>query len=158
MDRLSQILEILGRELIVVFTAAMPVVELRGAIPVGLSLGMSPLHAVLLSLVGSMIPVPFILFGVRPVFKYLRGTELFRKLVGNLTDRALNSHGAKVQKYGAAALILVVAIPLPGTGVWTGSLVAALLDIRFRWAFPAILLGNIIAAAAVLWMSYGFFS
>ena len=158
MGRLSQVLEILGQELIVLLTAALPVVELRGAIPVGLSLGMSPLHAVLLSLVGSMIPVPFILFGVRPVLKYLRSTELFRKLVGGLTDRTLNKHGAKVQKYGAAALIMLVAVPLPGTGVWTGSLVAALLDIRFRWAFPAILVGNMIAGAAVLWMSYGFFS
>lgn len=157
MGALNIVIEVLSRELLVMLTAALPVVELRGAIPVGLSLGMSPLHAVLLSLIGSMLPVPFILLGVRPVFKYLRGTQLFRNVVGELADRTLSNHGARVQKYGAAALILVVAVPLPGTGVWTGSLVAALLDIRLRWAFPAILMGNIVAAIAVLWLSYGFF-
>ena len=149
------VLDFLSKELIVLITAAMPVIELRGAIPVGLSLGMSPLHATLLSLLGSMLPVPFILFGVRPVFNYLKKTVLFERLVGRITERALNNNEARIQKYGTLGLVIVVAIPLPGTGVWTGSLIAALLDIRFKWAFPAIFAGNIIAALAVLVISYG---
>ena len=70
----------------------------------------------------------------------------------------MNGKAHKVQKYGAWGLILFVAIPLPGTGVWTGSLIAALLDIRIKWAFPAILFGNMIAAIIIATVSYGLFS
>lgn len=136
-------------------TAAMPIIELRGAIPVGMSLGMSPVHATVISFIGSMIPVPFILFTIRPIFNYLKKTKLFKKLVHKLTDRSLNNNGGKIQKYGAWGLMLIVAIPLPGTGVWSGSLAAALLDMRFKWAFPAILVGNLIAGILVMTLSNG---
>ena len=99
-----------------------------------------------------MIPVPFILFSIRPIFNYLKKTKLFKKLVHKLTDKSLNKSG-KIQKYGAWGLLVFVAIPLPGTGVWSGSLAAALLDMRFKWAFPAILVGNIIAAVIIMGLS-----
>ncbi len=150
---IRQLLDFLTIELTVLFTAAMPVIELRGAIPLGLSLGMGPFHATLISLIGSMIPVPFILFTIRPIFNYLKRTKTFRKLVHHLTDKSLNNNGQRIQKYGIWGLIVLVAIPLPGTGVWSGSLAAALLDMRFKWAFPAILVGNIIAAFIVLGVS-----
>ena len=150
---LKELLTFLSIELTVLITAAMPIIELRGAIPVGMSLGMSPVHATVISFIGSMIPVPFILFTIRPIFNYLKKTRLFKKLVHKLTDRSLNNNGGKIQKYGAWGLMLIVAIPLPGTGVWSGSLAAALLDMRFKWAFPAIFLGNLIAAMAVLFFS-----
>ena len=152
---ISNILEFLTIELTVLLTAALPVIELRGAIPVGISLGLSPLHATIISLIGSMIPVPFILFTIRPIFNYLKDTRLFRKLVNKLTDRSLNNNGDRMQKYGVWGLVLIVAIPLPGTGVWSGSLAAALLDMRFKWAFPAILVGNIIAAIIIMTVSDG---
>lgn len=141
-------------EFTVMLTAALPVIELRGAIPVGISLGLSPLHATLLSLIGSMIPVPFILFTIRPVFNHLRRTKTFRKLVHRITNRSLSRSG-RIQKYGAWGLLVFVAIPLPGTGVWSGSLAAALLDMRFKWAFPAILVGNVIAAVLIMMLSNG---
>lgn len=152
---ISNILEFLTIELTVLLTAALPVIELRGAIPLGISLGLSPLHATIISLIGSMIPVPFILFTIRPIFNYLKDTRLFRKLVNKLTDRSLNNNGDRMQKYGVWGLVLIVAIPLPGTGVWSGSLAAALLDMRFKWAFPAILVGNIIAAIIIMTVSDG---
>ena len=133
-------------------TAALPIIELRGAIPVGISLGLSPIHATLISLVGSMIPVPFILFTIRPIFNYLKTTKIFKKLVHKLTDKSMDKSG-KIQKYGAWGLLIFVAIPLPGTGVWSGSLAAALLDMRFKWTFPAILVGNIIAAVIIMGLS-----
>ncbi len=84
----------------------------------------------------------------------MKKTKLFKKLVHNLTDKSLNkSH--KIQKYGAWGLLIFVAIPLPGTGVWSGSLAAALLDMRFKWAFPAILVGNLIAGILVMGLSHG---
>lgn len=129
---IKELLNFLSIELTVLLTAAMPIIELRGAIPVGMSLGMSPVHATVISFIGSMIPVPFILFTIRPIFNYLKKTRLFKKLVHKLTDRSLNNNGGKIQKYGAWGLLLIVAIPLPGTGVWSGSLAAALLDMRFK--------------------------
>lgn len=149
---LNQLLNFLSIEFTVMLTAALPIIELRGAIPVGISLGLSPIHATLISLVGSMIPVPFILFSIRPMFNYLKTTKIFKKLVHKLTDKSMSKSG-KIQKYGAWGLLVFVAIPLPGTGVWSGSLAAALLDMRFKWAFPAILVGNIIAAVIIMGLS-----
>lgn len=151
---LQQLLNFLSIELTVLLTAALPIIELRGAIPVGISLGLSPIHATLISLLGSMIPVPFILFSIRPIFNYMKKTKTFKKLIHKLTDRSLNKSG-NIQKYGAWGLLVFVAIPLPGTGVWSGSLAAALLDMRFKWAFPAILVGNIIAAVIIVGLSNG---
>ena len=101
-----------------------------------------------------MIPVPILLFSIRPVFNYLRKTKLFRNIVDKLTNRSMKNSD-KVQKYGFWGLILIVAVPLPGTGVWSGTLIAALLDMRFKRAFPAILIGNLIAAIAIMTLSNG---
>ena len=87
---LKELLNFLSIELTVLLTAALPIIELRGAIPVGISLGLSPLHAAILSFIGSMIPVPFILFTIRPIFNYMKKTKTFRKLVNSLTNKSLN--------------------------------------------------------------------
>lgn len=152
---LQQLLNFLSIEFTVMLTAALPIIELRGAIPVGISLGLSPIHATIIAFIGSMIPVPFILFTIRPIFNYLKTTRTFKKLVNKLTDRSINNNSGKIQKYGVWGLILIVAIPLPGTGVWSGSLIAALMDMRFKWAFPAILVGNAIAGILIMLLSHG---
>ncbi|MFA5528454.1 MAG: small multi-drug export protein [Peptostreptococcales bacterium] len=154
---IQELLHFLSIELTVMITAALPIIELKGAIPVGIGLGMSPMHAFILSFIGSIIPVPFILFTIRHVFNYLRKTKTFKKFIHKLTDRSLNQSG-KIQKYGAWGLFVFVAIPLPGTGVWSGSLAAALLDMRFKWAFPAIFFGNLVAGIIILSLSHGVFS
>jgi uncharacterized membrane protein len=151
---IQSLLDFLSIELTVLLTAAIPLIELRGAIPVGIALGLSPIHATMISLIGSMIPVPFILFTIRPIFNYLKETKTFNKLIHRLTHKSMSKSG-RIQKYGIWGLILFVAIPLPGTGVWSGSLAAALLDMRFKWAFPAILVGNIIAAILIMTLSNG---
>lgn len=153
-----EVLKFLSIEFTVILTAALPIIELRGAIPVGISLGLSPIHATILAFIGSIIPVPFILFTIRPIFNYLKTTKTFKKLVQKLTDRSMSKNSRKVQKYGVWALVLIVAIPLPGTGVWSGSLAAALLDMRFKYAFPAILVGNLIAGILIMIISQGAFS
>ena len=154
---LIELLNFLSIELTVMLTAALPVIELRGAIPVGISLGMTPVHAAIIAFIGSMIPVPFILFTIRPIFNYLKTTRMFKKLVHKLTASSLKNNSGKIQKYGVWGLILLVAIPLPGTGVWSGSLAAALLDMRFKWAFPAIFVGNLIAGILIMGVSNGVF-
>ncbi|MBF4695108.1 COG2426 family protein [Fusibacter ferrireducens] len=148
---------VLTNEFKVIFTAALPVIEIKGAIPLGLSLGMNPWHTLLISLLGSIMPVPFILFGIRPVFNWLKHAAFFRKITDRIESKTLNkSH--RIQKYGVWGLFLFVAIPLPGTGVWTGSLAAVLLDIRFKWAFPAILIGNLVAGIIIFSLSNGVIS
>lgn len=152
---ISELINFISKEFTVMLTAALPVIELRGAIPVGLSLGFSPIHSFFLSFIGSIIPVPFILFTIRPIFNYLRKTKTFKKMVNKLTNKSLNKSG-NIQKYGAWGLLVFVAIPLPGTGVWSGSLIAALLDMRFKLAFPAIFIGNLIAGLIIMALSHGF--
>lgn len=152
-----QLLDFLSIELTVILTAALPIIELRGAIPVGISLGLTPIHATILSFIGSMIPVPFILFSIRPIFDYLRTTKIFKKMIYKLTDKSMRRSN-KIQKYGVWGLLLFVAIPLPGTGVWSASLAASLLDIRFKWAFPTIFIGNLIAGLLIMILSHGLFS
>ena len=149
-----QLLDLLTTEIRVLLVSMMPIIELRGAIPVGMALGMSAKHAFITCYIGSMIPVPILLFGIRPVFKWLKQTELFNKIIHRLIHRTLNkSH--YVEKYGFWGLLLFVAIPLPGTGVWSGTLAAVLLDIRFKTAFPAILIGNLIAGILIMALSQG---
>lgn len=156
MSSLMQLLlDSFGVKLMVFIVSMLPVVELRGAIPIGMALGLSPVYSAFISFLGGMVPVPFILFGIRPIFAYLRQTKLFKRLVDKLSTRSLENHGPKVQKYGALALLLFVAIPLPGTGVWSASLIAALLDLRFKVAFPAILIGNFLAGIIVMLLSSG---
>ena len=135
--------------------SVVPVVELRGAIPIGVALGLHPFWAMLASIVGNMLPVPFIILFVRHVFTWLkRHSPLLGRLVQKLEDKAHNK-SAVVIKYRAIGLCLLVAVPFPGTGAWTGSLVAALLDIPLREAVPTILLGVIIAGLIVTGVTCG---
>ena len=122
-------------------TAMVPVLELRGAIPVGVAAGLSPAVACVVSVLGNMVPVPFIMLLIRRIFDWL--------------ERRAHLKGRVVRKYRLPGLVILVAIPLPGTGAWTGALVAALLDIRMRHAVPAIFLGVVIAGAIVTVLTYG---
>ena len=145
----------LFHELLLTFgTAMVPVLELRGAIPVGIAAGLSPLTAWVVSILGNLVPVPFILLLIRKIFDWLRDTAFFGPKIQWLEKRA-HLKGRVVRKYRLAGLIILVGIPLPGTGVWTGALVAALLDIRLRHAVPAIFAGLIIAAAITLAVTMG---
>ena len=134
-------------------TAMVPVLELRGAIPVGVATGLSPLAACAIAVLGNMVPVPFILLLIRRIFDWLRGTRFGPKI--DWLERRAHLKGRVVRKYRLPGLIILVAIPLPGTGAWTGALVAALLDIRMRHAVPAIFLGVVIAGAIVTVLTYG---
>ena len=133
----------------------LPVVELRGGIPFGLSQGLSLPVSIAVSILGNMLPVPFIIVFIRRIFKFLKSRITWMgNIIGKLEARAMNK-ADMVYKYEMLGLVLLVAIPLPGTGAWTGALVAALLDIRLRRALPSIFLGVLIAAAIISVVSYG---
>lgn len=139
-------------ELIYTFLIAMaPVVELRGAIPVGVGmLGKEWLPAIYLAaVVGNMVPVPFIVVYIRRVFQWLRKKSPRWDGIVSRLERKAHLKGHVVTKYKYLGLCILVAIPLPGTGAWTGALVAAFLDMRLRQALPAILAGVLLAGVAV---------
>lgn len=150
---MEKLLEIITKEIMVILIAAMPLVELKGAIPVGVSMGLRPIHATILGVIGSLIPVPFLLLFLKPIFIRLRKTKLFKGTIDKIVKKTLKK-GKNIKKYSIIGLIIFVAIPLPGTGVWTGSLAAILFNIRFKHAFPAITLGNTIAATIVFILSF----
>ena len=142
--------------LLMTFLIAMvPVLELRGSIPVGLAAG-EPLWAVLLvSILGNMIPVPFIILCIRKIFRWLRSkSRRLEALVEKLEARG-REKARVVYKYKVLGLFILVAIPLPGTGAWTGALVAALLNMRLKTAVPAIFAGVVTAGILMVIISYG---
>ena len=139
----------LRNELLIIFTAALPVSELRGAIPLGLLHFKEPiLKVVFLSLLGNILPVAPILLLLQPVSEKLRKFRLWDKFFNWLFERT-KKKADLVEKYEAIGLALFVAIPLPVTGAWTGCIAASLFKIRFRYAFISIILGVSIAAIIV---------
>lgn len=132
---------------LVVFVISMvPLIELRGAIPYGLALGLDPFLTYALAIVGNCLPVPFILFFIRKILAWMQASRVsfFRKVATFVVEKGQRGFH-KVQKYAVFGLFLFVAVPLPGTGAWTGSLIAALLDMRKRYAFPSVFLGVLCA-------------
>ncbi len=143
-------------ELLAVFIVSMmPIVELRGAIPFGVALGLNWLSVYTVSVLGNIIPVPFIIIFFRPIIKYLENTRLFGKFAKKIMDRT-KSKARDFNKYKMLALFLFVAIPLPGTGAWTGSAIAALLKMRLKHALPMIILGVCVSGILMMGISYGF--
>ncbi len=138
-----------GKILATFLISMVPIIELRGALPIAEANGLSQTIAIPVAVVGNILPVPFIILFIRRVFAWIR--HKMPKLDGAVTrleERALKKSG-KVRESVFWGLFFFVAIPLPGTGAWTGALIAALLDLRLRKAFPAIALGVITAGVVV---------
>lgn len=139
-----------GKSLATFIVSVLPIVELRGAIPVGVGLGLPVWQAAAISVVGNILPAPFIIAFVRTVMEWLRQKSVrMQNFVSWLESKADGKKADRVRQAEFWGLLLFVAIPLPGTGAWTGSLVAALLNIRMRRALPPIILGVLIAAVIV---------
>lgn len=137
--------------------AMTPILELRGAIPFGLALGLPPGLVYVVSVLGNMIPVPAIMLFIRAIFRWLYRWPWWQIRLDRLVKRT-HLKGRMVRKYRIPGLILLVAIPLPGTGAWTGALVATLFGIRMQIALPAILAGVLISGGAMTAVSLGLLS
>ena len=145
----------LGKLIATFFISMAPIIELRGGLPYGIALGLDYPVALAAAVLGNMVPVPFILLLIRRIFDWLRGTRLFGPRIDWLERRA-HLKGRIVKKYRTIGLIILVAIPLPGTGAWTGALIAALLNMRLKSAMPAISLGVLVAGVLVTGITFGF--
>ena len=132
-----------------------PVVELRGGIPFGVALGLPVWAAYLSAVIGNILPVPFILVYIRRIFQWMRRRmPRFNSLVDRL-ERKAHLKGRLVTRYQYLGLLLFVAVPLPGTGAWTGALAAAFLDMPLRRALPSIFAGILIAGIAISILTFG---
>ena len=131
-----------------------PLLELRGGLLAASLLKISAAKAIPLCIVGNIIPIPFILLFIKQTFKVLKKTKIFRGLIIKLEDRAMRKSD-QVKKYEFWGLMLFVGIPLPGTGAWTGSLIASLLEIDIKKSSLAILCGIIMATVIMYIVSYG---
>lgn len=146
---------VFGKVITTFFISMLPVVELRLGLPYGIALGLEYPLALTAALLGNMLPVPFIVVYIRRIFAWMRKHwEALDRLITKLEDRA-HLKGETVRKYGPWGLLIFVAIPLPGTGAWTGALIAALLDLRLKRSVPYIFVGVLIAAAIMTALTFG---
>ena len=142
-------------EELITFAAAMvPILELRGAIPIGVASGLPLGEAASIAVAGNLVPVPLVMLLARRIANWLRGTRFFGPKIAWLERRA-HLKGRLVRKYRLLGLVILVGIPLPGTGAWTGSLLAAALNIRMRHALPAIALGLVAAGLVTTALTLG---
>jgi len=142
-------------EIIIFIISMIPILELRGGLlaagPALLDVDMW--RAIPICIMGNILPIPFILWFITPIFNWMKGTRKLKPLVDKLEAKAL-SKSDQIEKYEFWGLLIFVGIPLPGTGAWTGALIATLLGMRFKKAFPAIVLGVLLAAFIMTILSY----
>ncbi len=145
------------KEAVITFLISMiPVIELRGALPIGVGMGLHPTMALVISVIGNLLPLPFLILFTKKVFSWLRHHfPKLDKVISKLEERA-EAKRATVEKYKFWGLFIFVAIPLPGTGGWTGALIAAMMDMRIKKAFPAITLGVLCAGIIIFLITYIF--
>ena len=143
-----------GKELIVFIISLMPILELRGGLIAASLLGLSPLKSYIISIIGNIIPVPFILWLINYILEYMRKSKHFSKFAKWL-DKKVDKHKGSIEKYGFWGLVLFVGIPLPGTGAWTGSLIASVLEMDRKKSFIAIIIGVVMASIIMMLISFG---
>ena len=144
----------ISRELVIFIISMIPILELRGGLIAASLLKVPITAAIPICIVGNIIPVPFILLFIRQVFKWLRDVKLIGPIIRKLESRAMGKSDS-IRKYEFWGLVLFVGIPLPGTGAWTGSLIAALLEVDLKKAILAVLLGIAMATIIMSIVSYG---
>ena len=145
-----------GKELCVFFCSMIPVIELRGAIPMGALFEMPIWQTYLLSVLGNMIPVPFILLFIKKIIRLMSASKIkFFNKFANFLLRKVDKNRAKIEKFSFWGVCFFIAVPLPITGAWTASLVAAMIDMKFWKAMLSALIGVMIAGVIMTIISYG---
>ncbi len=143
-----------GKELIVFIISLMPILELRGGLIAAALLEMNMWRSFIICFIGNIIPIPLILWFITPIFDRLKKTKLFSGIVNKLENKAMKKKD-KIEKLEYIGLLLFVGIPLPGTGAWTGSLIASLLNMDKKKSLIYAILGVVLAGIIMLVVSYG---
>ena len=145
--------DLLPGELVIFLLSMLPILELRGGLIAAALLDSPLVEAVCICFIGNLIPVPFILLLIRPIFAWLKRTALFRPFVEKLERKAMGKSDT-IRRYEFWGLLIFVGIPLPGTGVWTGALIASMLNISIKRAMPPLVLGMGMATIIMCFVSY----
>ena len=140
-------------EVIIFIVSMVPILELRGGILAASLLCIEMYKAVGICILGNLIPIPFILLFIRAILNWMKQIKCFKKFVEWLEHKSMSKSG-QIEKYEFLGLVLFVGVPLPGTGAWTGALIASLLDIKTKKAFLAICLGLVMATAIMCFIAY----
>ncbi len=148
-----------GKELLVFIISLLPILELRGGILAASLINLDPINAYISAMIGNIIPVPFILLFIAKILKWMEMSKInfFNKISKWLNDK-VDKNKEKIEKYGYLGLVLFVGIPLPGTGAWTGCLIAAVLEMNKKKSFISIMLGILMASIIMMLLSYGIVS
>ncbi len=145
-----------GKEIIVFFISILPILELRGGLLAASLLGVNPVSAYIISMIGNILPVPFILLFINKILEWMENSKIkWMNKFAKWLDKKADKNKKQIEKYGYLGLVLFVGIPLPGTGAWTGCLVASILNLDRKKAFYATLCGIIIASIIMMIVSYG---
>ena len=145
-----------GKELIVFIISLFPILELRGGLIAASLLGVEPIRAYIISFIGNLIPVPFILLFISKILDWMEKSKVkWMKKVATWVRKKADKNKKSIEKYGYLGLILFVGIPLPGTGAWTGCLIASLLNLDRRKSFLCTIVGLFIASIIMMIISYG---
>ena len=145
-----------GREILVFVISLMPILELRGGLLAAALLGLDPLPSYIISILGNVLPVPFILLLITKVLAWMRNSKVkFFNKIANWLDEKVEKHKGQIEKFGYLGVILFVGIPLPGTGAWTGSLIASVLNMDKKKTFLAVMAGLIMASIIMMILSFG---
>ena len=146
---------VIGKSIITFLVSMVPIIELRGAIPIATGMGLSPWIAIPIAIVGNLLPVPFIIIFIKRIFAWMRKVSPKLNGIVDKMEAKAEKNKEKVLRYAFWGLALFVAIPLPGTGAWTGALVAAMLDMPLKKAFPSVAIGVLGAGVIISFVSYG---
>lgn len=143
-----------GKQLLVFIISLMPILELRGGLIAAALLGLSPIQSYIICIIGNILPVPFILLLINKILEWMRNSKNLKK-IANWLDNKVEKHKFQIEKYGYLGVILFVGIPLPGTGAWTGSLIASVLEMDKKKTFLAVCVGVFMASVIMMVLSFG---
>lgn len=143
-----------GKELLVFIISLFPILELRGGLIAASLLGLNPVVSYVICIIGNLLPVPFILLLINKVLNWMRNSKHF-KCIASWLDRKVEKHKGQIEKFGYFGIVLFVGIPLPGTGAWTGTLIASVLEMDKKKTFLAVIVGLIMASIIMMILSFG---
>ncbi len=144
-----------GKEILIFIISLMPILELRGGLIAAALLGLSPLKSYIICMIGNILPVPFILLLINKILSWMRTSTHFNRIADWL-DKKVEKHKGQIEKFGYLGVILFVGVPLPGTGAWTGSLIASVLEMNKKKTFLAVCVGVVMASIIMMLFSFGF--
>ena len=145
-----------GKEILVFIISLLPILELRGGLLAAALMGLDPIPSYIISIIGNVIPVPFILLLITKILEWMRKSKIsLLNRIAKWLDEKVEKHKGQIEKYGYLGIVLFVGIPLPGTGAWTGSLIASVLELDKKKTFLAVLIGIFMASIIMMLISFG---